>query len=252
MPPKDPGPSSDGPSASTSQVNTARLDNYVPTFNNVQKDYREFRKRCEIYKKKMELGNRGSEVVYNIVTLLQGKAWDLVEDLSLDQLGRSDAYEVVFERLDRGFQFDPLTELPDDFEQFFVRLVRKQGQTLQDYMTEYTKVERRLKSTHGIELPDKVRAWWFLRRSGITKEQRQLVLTNVGTAGLTLTEVQKAMSFILGQDSKVEQSSGRWNRAKSDVFYNNEDDAGYDWADTEDVNYDNAMFGDEDDFEVLG
>ena len=83
MPPKDPGPSSDGPSASTSQVNTARLDNYVPTFNNVQKDYREFRKRCEIYKKKMELGNRGSEVVYNIVTLLQGKAWDLVEDLSL-------------------------------------------------------------------------------------------------------------------------------------------------------------------------
>ena len=48
-------------------VNTARLDNYVPTFNNVQKDYREFRKRAEIYKKKMDLGNRGSEVVQTLL-----------------------------------------------------------------------------------------------------------------------------------------------------------------------------------------
>ena len=42
-------------------MNTARLDNYVPTFNNV---YWEFRKRAEISKKKMDLGNRGSEVVF--------------------------------------------------------------------------------------------------------------------------------------------------------------------------------------------
>ncbi|CAL1148549.1 unnamed protein product [Cladocopium goreaui] len=81
-------------------VNTARLDNYVPTFNNVQKDYREFRKRAEIYKKKMDLGNRGSEVVYNLVTMLTGKAWDLVEDMSMEKMSAAGAYDEVFRRLD--------------------------------------------------------------------------------------------------------------------------------------------------------
>ena len=112
----------------THAVNTARLDNYVPTFNNVQKDYREYRKRAEIYKKKMDLGNRGSEVVYNLVTMLTGKAWDLVEDMSMEQMPAAGAYDEVFRRLDGGFRYDPLTELPDDFEQFCMKLQRRNNQ----------------------------------------------------------------------------------------------------------------------------
>lgn len=69
-------------------------------------------------------------------------------------------------RLDSGFRYDPLTELPDDFETFFVKLQRKGGQTLQDYMTDFTKAERRLKNSHQVDLPEKVKAWWFLRKAG--------------------------------------------------------------------------------------
>ncbi|CAK9113644.1 unnamed protein product [Durusdinium trenchii] len=175
-----------------SGVSTAKLDNYVPVFSNNMQDYREFRKRCEIYRKKMQLGNRTNEVVYNLVTLMTGKAWDLAEDMTMEQMSGDDAYDLLFTRLDRGFRFDPLTELPDDFEQYFVKLQRKPHQTLQDYMNDYTRCERRLKVTHNVELPEKVRAWWFLRRSGITKEQRQLILTNTGTTGLTIEEVALA------------------------------------------------------------
>ena len=117
---------------------------------------------------------------------MTGKAWDLVEDMTMEQMSGDDAYELLFQRLDRGFRFDPLTELPDDFEQYFVKLQRKPQQTLQDYMNDYTRCERRLKVTHHVDLPEKVGAWWFLRRSGITKEQRQLILTNTGTTGLTI------------------------------------------------------------------
>ena len=46
-----------------SGVSTAKLDNYVLVFSNSMQDYREFRKRCETYKKKMKLGNRTNEVV---------------------------------------------------------------------------------------------------------------------------------------------------------------------------------------------
>ena len=209
----------------------ARLDSYVPTFDNQQKNYREFRKRCELYRRKMQMGNRQSETVFNIVTLLQGKAWDLVEDFSVEQLAAENAFEAVFARLDSGFTYDPLTELPDDFELFFIKLQRKGGQTLQDYMTDFTKAERRLKNSHQVELPEKVKAWWFLRRSGITREQRQMILTNVGVSGLAMDTVMKAMSFILGQDSKTEGNM-RFGKSysKAEVYYHREEDDDYDWV----------------------
>ena len=179
----------------------------------------------------MSLGGREAETVFNIVTLLQGKAWDLVEDFTMEQLAATNAFEAIFARLDSGFRYDPLTELPEDFETYFVKLMRKPGQTLQDYVMDFTKAERRLKITHEVDLPEKVKAWWFLRRSGITKEQRQLILTNVGTQGLSMDEVTKAMSFILGQDSKTDGNSSRWSRqAKADIYYYNSDDLDQDWG----------------------
>ena len=126
----------------------------------------------------------------------------MVEDIGLSDLEATNAYNVVFERLDLGFKYDAMTEFPDDFETFFIKLHRKHGQTLQDYQVEFTKVERKLEATHSVKLPEKVRAWWFLRRSGVSREQRQLILTHVGAENLDVDKVQKAMNFILGQDSK--------------------------------------------------
>ena len=83
---------SGGGKGSSSDVNAGRADNYVPIFNGKQRDYREFRKRCEIYKR-----------TYNIITMLQGKAWDLVEDLDITSLGEADGYDKMFACLDSGF-----------------------------------------------------------------------------------------------------------------------------------------------------
>ena len=178
----------DDPGAGSGQgsMNTAKLGNYVPVFSNVQKEYREYRKRVELYRWKMELGKRQAETAYNLVTMMTGKSWDLVEDLSPEQLASEDGFD--------------LTELPDDFEQYFVKLQRKNQQTLQDY-----------------------------------KDQRQLILTHIGTAGLTLDEVQKAMSFILGQDSKLDSphhQGSRWNKAKE--VYDHDEDGADDWFDDDD------------------
>ena len=189
---------------------TGKADAHVPIFDNQQKSYKEFKKRCDLYRKKMELANRTAETIYNIVTLMTGKAWDVVEDISVEELQRENAYDMVFRRLDSVFRYDALTELPEDFEHFFMRLQRKQGQTLQDYQAEYMRAERRLRQTHEVNLPEKVRAWWYLRRAGISREQRQLVLSNIGTERLNLEAVEKAMSFILGQDSKPESTKVRF------------------------------------------
>lgn len=112
---------------------TGKADAYVPIFSGRQVDYREFRRRCDLYEAKMKLASREKETVFNIATLLQGRAWDLVEDMGVDDLKAEGSYQAVFKRLDAAFKYEPLTELPNDFEAFFVRLQRKQGQTLQDY-----------------------------------------------------------------------------------------------------------------------
>ena len=115
----DPGTSS---AQTTSPVNTGKADSYIPVFTNQQRDYKEFKKRAEIYRVKMRLAGRQKETVFNLVTVMVGKAWDLVEDLPVSEMEKEEGFTKLFERLDKGFSYEPLTELPDDFEAYFIRL----------------------------------------------------------------------------------------------------------------------------------
>ena len=195
-------PSGTASSGGAADAYTGKADSYVPTFNGKQSDYREYRRRCDIYQMKMKLANREKETVFNLVTLFQGRAWDCVEDLTVEDLAQPEAYATVFERLDAAFKFDAMTELPSDFESYFVKMQRKNGQTLQEYQAEYLHTERRLTMVHKIELPEKIRAWWFLRRSGLTRDQRQLILTQLGDSNLTLDKAVKAMNFIMARTAR--------------------------------------------------
>lgn len=95
------------------------------------------------------LAKRQSETIFNIVSM----------GLQLAE-AETTAYDTVFRRLDNVFQYETMTELPADFEAFFVKLQRRIGKTVQEYQAEFDRVERRLiiVSTK-IQLPEKVRAW---------------------------------------------------------------------------------------------
>ena len=65
------------------------------------------------------------------------------------RLGRDQGYtRVVLRDFDRGFKFDAVTELPEDFGQYFV---------LQDYASNYARAERQLRVTHHMDLPESQR-----------------------------------------------------------------------------------------------
>ena len=193
---------------------TGKADQHLPTFDNAQRNYKEFRKRCEIYRKKMELAGRSAETIFNIVTLLTGKSWDVIDDLPVEILQDADGYQRVFERLDRAIKLDALTELPDDFENFFVRLKRRPQQTLQVLVRLCQ--GRETASCHP--------------QCGLARQGEGLVAfqkvrhqqrANIGAGNLTIEATQKAMYFILGQDSKMEW---RVRGNKSDLYYQDEDD----------------------------
>ena len=155
-------------------------DSYVPVFSGQPADYREWRQRIQIYHRKMALSKRAGESVLNIVGSFRGVVWRLFEDWSLEKLERDDSFEKVLEILDGNFAYDQRVQLPNDFENYFNLLQRAPGQTLLTFVNDHEEAYRRLLQ-HKVALPDSVQGWRLLRRSALTKEQRQLIMLKAPT-----------------------------------------------------------------------
>ena len=50
-------------------------DTYIPIFTNRPGDYKEWRKRILLYKKKSDLNKKSREATINLMTSLSGIAW---------------------------------------------------------------------------------------------------------------------------------------------------------------------------------
>ena len=222
------GPPTTGSSANPSLDANVTKDTYIPLFSGAPQDFKEWRKRINIYYKKMELTNRKTEAVLNLIGSLQGTAWRLVEDFNLDDAGKDNAWKEILKKLDAAFQYDSRVQLPNDFDSYF-NLQRAPGQTLLQYVTTHDELYRRI-CDHSITLPGAVQGWHLLRRAGLSKDQRQLVLTQ--SPGVEKNKVQEALFLLFGQDFKAggHHHDRRWKgkaRGKGYAVYEEEEDANY-------------------------
>lgn len=242
-----------GAASASSGGYAGKAHELVPEFSGKASDYKEYRKRLMLYEKKMALAGREKETCFNVMCTLRGRAWDACEDIPMDQLEGSGSMKAVLDRLDKVFKFDAITELPNDFETFFVTLARRKGSTLQEYSGDFERALRKL-GQHGVDLPDKVVGWYYLRRAGLSQNQRQMVLSSIGTETLSLENVRRVMNFVIGQDSVPDggvDHRSKMNRWKSpfpmkESIYFEEDELVDDYQDWED---DMAiMFADADQF----
>ena len=110
--------------SSSSGPYTGKAHEYVPEFNNRAADYKEFKKRVQIFDKKMSLAGRSTETAFNITAALAGRAWGACEDLAMADLESTNGTAVLLARLDSVFKYDAITELPADFETFFMHTRR--------------------------------------------------------------------------------------------------------------------------------
>ena len=206
-------------------------DTYIPVFNNKPEDYREWRQRINLYKKKLSLQGKDKEAVINLLTSLQGVAWRQVEH-QVDKLMDADGFKKTLELLDAAFRYDARVEMPRALEKFFYTISRKSDQTLLTYVSDHREALREVEK-HGIQIPENVSGWLLLRRSGLTTEQKQLIQSRCGD--LKDYEVEQAMYYLLGQDYKtrVQPMMGgkgrphRWQRSghgyvAEDVYYDDE------------------------------
>ena len=251
--------------AASTTLDTGSLrDSYIPVFTGLPQDYKEWKKRIEMYHRKMMLSKRGQESVLNILGSFQGAAWRLFEDMPMSELEKEGAFELILKTLDRHYAYDERVQLPSDFEGYFNLLSRKNGQTLLSFVSEHDAALRKLQA-HQIDLPKPVQGWHPLRRANLTREQRQLVTLKAQQLGRD--EVIEAMYLLFGQDYKsggwqAERQQDRWHQrygkfrayAAQDEVEGAElsdpgvdDDEAYyqDWVDEEDFDQDEAYFGDE-------
>ena len=158
-------PTTQASSAPSLDVQSTK-DTYIPLFSGAPQDYKEWRKRINIYYKKMELTNRKAEAVLNLIGSLQGTAWKLVEDFNLDDAGKDSAWRDILKKLDAAFQYDARVQLPNDFDSYF-NLQRSPGQTLLQYVTTHDELYRKV-SEHSVTLPVFAQASWPQQRPEAT------------------------------------------------------------------------------------
>ena len=227
---------------STTFDNQLTKDNFIPLFSGEPSEYKEWRKRILIYQHKMVLSKRAAEGLLNLISSQTGTAWSLLEDFPLKDLELESTFNSVLKILDAAFQYDDRVQLPSDFENYFMKFQRRGGQTLLAYCTEHEELIKRL-DRHKVTLPTTVQGWLLLRRSGLSKEQRQLVITQAPL--LEKRKVVETLYLLFGQDYKEmhgrQGDDRRWYRGGKGrgyaAYYEEEGEEGWD-----DLDYDESVY----------
>ena len=94
-------------------------DTYIPIFNNSPGDYKEWRSRINLYRRKLDLQGKSKEAVINLLTSLSGVSWKQVEHNVESFIEDKDGFDKVLAVLDKAFKYDDRVEMPRALEKFF-------------------------------------------------------------------------------------------------------------------------------------
>ena len=211
-------------------------DNYIPIFDGQPASYREYRKRVNLYYKKMSLNSKKTEATINLLTSLAGPVWKQVEHLAETAPDQENGFETILQELDRVYQYDARVEMPKAFEKFFYGMTRTPGQTLIQYCSNHREAARELEK-HDVKLPEQVGGWLLLRRAALSQEQRQLVMSQVDSKKLSATSIEQALFYLFGQDYKGSRTeyhrpsgrgkcatTSRWQPSRAQYAYTADDE----------------------------
>ncbi|CAE7795640.1 Copia protein [Symbiodinium microadriaticum] len=125
-------------------------------------------------------------------TLLQGRALEVVEHLSPSEYQKDGGDKVLFDLLDQRWpQKDRVDEMGEHVAEVFM-LKSKEGENVRSWCARAREVFDRCHRKTGIQFPDEARGWVVLNCSGMTEEQRAVVLAR-GNGSLKLDDMAQAM-----------------------------------------------------------
>jgi len=184
-------------------------DTYIPIFTNKPDDYKEWRQRILLYKRKSDLNKKQKEATINLMTSLSGIAWKQIEGTDEKAAESEEGFMMILTELDKTFKYDDQVEMPRAFERFFFGPHRREGQTMINYVADHREALAEVEK-HGISIADKVAGW---RRAGLSTGQKQMVQGRA--SAFTQVSVVEALYFLFGQDYKGRASDNKsWKSGK--------------------------------------
>ena len=111
-----------------------------------------------------------------VYTMLSGKALEAVEHMEPSEYQCADGEKKIFDLLDVRFPTkDSADELSENMTKIF-ELRAQEGESLKMWISRATEAFELLKRKTSVSFPEEARGWMILNRSGLTSEQRAVVL----------------------------------------------------------------------------
>ena len=157
-------------------------------------DHREYRRWKQWVQRKMLTMDKLSKEARGafVFTLLQGRALEVVEHLKAEEYQKDGGDLVLFGLLDKRWpQKDRADELGEHVSEVFL-LAAKDGESIRAWSSRAQEVFDRCKRKTEVSFPEEARGWITLHRSGLSEEQRAVVLARCG-GSLKFDDVAQAM-----------------------------------------------------------
>ena len=146
--------------------------------NGEEVDYREYRRWKQwcvnkmLVMDKLPKAARGSFVW----TLLQGRALEVVEHLKEEEYQKEGGDKVIFELLDKRWpEKDRSDEMGEHITEVFM-LKSKEGEALRTWCARAREVFDMCHRKTGVSFPEEAKGWLLLNQSGMSDDQRAVVL----------------------------------------------------------------------------
>ena len=147
-------------------------------FSGEEADHREYKRWKLWVQNKMRVTEKLAEEARGsfVWTLLQGKALEVVEHLAPAEYQKKDGDRVLFELLDQRWpEKDRADELGEHVSEVFL-LKSKEGENIRQWCARAREVFDRCNRKTGVQFPEEARGWLVLNCSGMSEEQRAVVL----------------------------------------------------------------------------
>ena len=157
-------------------------------------DHREYRRWKQWVQSKMMTMDKLPKEARGafVFTLLSGRALDVVEHLSESEYQKEGGEKVPFELLDQRWpQKDKADEIGEHVSEVFL-LKAKEGETVRTWCARAREVFDRCNRKTGVQFPTEARGWLVLNCSGMSEEQRAVVLARCH-GSLKFDDVSQAM-----------------------------------------------------------
>ena len=187
-----------------------------------------------------------------MISKLKDVAWDATEQLSFDEVERSDApFKLVFRLLDDLYQYEDLIEVPSRCDEFFSDFQRNKGEELQAYLIRHKTLLKRMKEVN-VEVPPLLSGWHLLTRAGVPRWTHVQLKAMCG-GDLDYDKVSKALVRMFGGDHRPNaRDLGRANPSsvKEENYYEDEEEIWYEEDDWDEWYEDEVFEAEEDEDDV--